>query len=175
MNLALFLDRDGIFNELAPWENGIWGAPRNRAELKFRPEIEGIEKAKALGFRLILVTNQPDVARGIIDKQFVEEINQHYAKKYQLDAVYVCFSADDADPMRKPNPGMFLKAAEDFDLDLSRCFHLGDTIKDVEAAKRCGVKSILWDHPYNQRLSADFRIRSLTELFEVLSISYHLS
>jgi D-glycero-D-manno-heptose 1,7-bisphosphate phosphatase len=165
---ALFVDRDGIFHELVPWGGGL-GAPRSWDEVRFFPSIDGIEKFREWGYRLVLVTNQPDVERGIIPRAFVDELNALYQKKYQLDAVYVCFASSNDDPMKKPNPGMFLQAAKDLSLSLEESFHLGDTERDVEGARRAGMPSILWNRPYNLSLTADYRIDSICDLQRILS------
>jgi D-glycero-D-manno-heptose 1,7-bisphosphate phosphatase len=165
---ALFVDRDGIFHALVPWGGGL-GAPRNWEEVHFFAEIDGIEQFRDWGYRLVLVTNQPDVGRGIITRSFVDELNEHYRKKYRLDAVYVCFASSNSDPMKKPNPGMFLKAAEDLSLSLKESFHLGDTDRDVEGARRAGMPSILWDRPYNRTLSPDYRVNSICDLQGILT------
>ena len=130
--------------------------------------LDELSEIKKLGFLLILVTNQPDIERGIIPAAFVEELNQFYQKRFNLDAAYCCPYASNVHPMKKPNPGMFLQAAKDFSLDLSKSFHLGDTERDIEAAMRCGCKSILLDRPYNKGLKADLRITSLKELHTLL-------
>jgi len=170
MQKALFIDRDGIFNELVPWgKDGELCAPRDWNEWRIYPEIEEIPSVKELGYLLVLVTNQPDVERGDTELSFVESVNAAYRAKYGLDAVYCCLYAANTHPMKKPNPGMFLQAAQDLQIDLSQSFHLGDTVRDVEAATRAGCKSILWDRPYNRELISNFRINSISQLHGVLS------
>lgn len=166
-NKALFLDRDGIFNELVPW-GGELCAPRCWPEVVFYSGLERLSEIKALGFSLILITNQPDIERGITEERFVEEVNRHYQDKYQLDAVYLCPFSSDEHPMKKPNPGMLLAAAGDFNLDLTASFFLGDTEKDVVAAHRAGVRPVLWQRSYNDHIPCDRRIRSLDDLVRLL-------
>jgi D-glycero-D-manno-heptose 1,7-bisphosphate phosphatase len=166
---ALFLDRDGILTSLADWGKGTLAAPRNWNEITFLNDLSGVEKAKALGFMLILVTNQPDVERGIIDENFVTQVNEKCREIFKLDEIYACVFSDNSHPMKKPNPGMLLKAASDYKLDLATSFFLGDTDKDVGAARNAGCKSILWNRPYNQSIGSDYRVSSLTELLDVLS------
>lgn len=170
MNRALFIDRDGIFHELVPWgEDGALCAPRFSEEVVPYADIEGIHRIKELGFRLVLVTNQPDIERGITAKKFVDELNERYRAAHQLDAVYCCPFSSDKHPMKKPNPGMFLQASRDLDLSLEDSYHLGDTERDVDGAKRAGIKSILWDRPYNRELSSDYRVKNIFELHQLLS------
>jgi D-glycero-D-manno-heptose 1,7-bisphosphate phosphatase len=167
---ALFIDRDGIFHKLIPWGvDGELCAPRNSEELYPYSEIQGIEKAKELGFLLIMATNQPDVERGITERSFVEEVNERYRALYQLDAIYVCYHTDNNHPLKKPNPGMLLKAAEEHSIDLSQSFFLGDTWKDVEAAKKAGCTPLLWSRQYNQDISIQNRVSNIEELLKILN------
>lgn len=166
-NRALFLDRDGIFNHLVEWGGGLC-APRCWPEVTFYPGLEALSGLKQEGYLLILVTNQPDIERDIIERRFVDELNAFYQSRYQLDAIYSCPFSSDEHPMKKPNPGMLLQAKGEFNLDLERSFFLGDTEKDVLAAARAKVCSILWDRPYNPHVKADHHVRSLKEVKTIL-------
>ncbi len=163
---ALFLDRDGIFNELV-YRDGAFHSPRNWGEVKHF-HLESLKPFKDLGFKLILVTNQPDIERGIISHGFVEELNAFYFKNFELDAAYVCPFSSNEHPLKKPNPGMFLLAKKEMDLDLSKSFLVGDTDKDVIAARNCGVTSIVWERDYNKNLKSDFRVTSIKEIEKIL-------
>ncbi len=167
MNRALFLDRDGILNFLVPLDEGLC-APRQWSHVKFCPGIEQISKMKRYGFVTILASNQPDVERGLVEKEFVEDLHEHYRKKLSLSGLYTCFSSAATDPRKKPNPGMLLEAAEAFSLDLSKSFFVGDTRKDMEAARNAGCASVLWNRPYNAHLESDFRVSSWDELERLL-------
>lgn len=169
LNRALFIDRDGVVNELVQQGDGL-RAPRRCEEVSFYPEIirTELEAIRALGFLLILVTNQPDIDMALVAPRFVEEVNAEVCRRFPLDDVYMCPFASDAHPWKKPNPGMFLQAAEDHALSLCESFHLGDTWRDVTAASRCGCRSLLWNRPYNTELIADFRISSLHEVRVIL-------
>lgn len=164
---ALFLDRDGIFNELVYRDGGVH-SPRNWNEVKHYP-LEGLHKIKELGFKLVMVTNQPDLERNIISRIFVDELNSYYQDLYSLDGVYVSPFASNDHPLKKPNPGLFLLAQKDLGIDLPNSFLLGDTEKDTLAAKRCGFRSILWKRDYNKNVSSDFTISSLEELTTILA------
>jgi D-glycero-D-manno-heptose 1,7-bisphosphate phosphatase len=143
-------------------------SPRNWDEIRHFEGLAALPRIKEAGYKLILITNQPDVERGIIEETFLMELHTFYTWKYGLDKVYYCpFSSNDH-PWKKPNPGMFHQAARDFGLTLSECFHLGDTDRDVLAARNCGCKGILWDRPYNQDLEADYRVENLAQVREIL-------
>ncbi len=165
---ALFLDRDGIFNEVVT-HDGTIHSPKNWDEMKFYPEMDRIAEVKPLGFKLVLVTNQPDIERKIISQDFIDDLHAKIKSKYELDAIYCCPYSSNSHPLKKPNPGMFLQAAKEMHLTLSESFHLGDTDRDVGAAKNCGCKSILWDRPYNQGVKSDYRIKNFSELHTLLS------
>jgi D-glycero-D-manno-heptose 1,7-bisphosphate phosphatase len=164
---ALFLDRDGIFNEVV-MRDGVIASPRSWEEIHFYPDAARFQELKLLDFVLVLVTNQPDIERGITTQEFVDDVHRHIKETYKIDAVYCCpFSSNDhAD--KKPNPGMLFRASKDLQLSLADSFFLGDTKKDVGAAKRCGCQSILWDRPYNKKLKADHRIITFVELKSLL-------
>jgi len=166
-NKALFIDRDGILNEIV-WREGQITSPRNWSELRHCPGLEKLSEIKKLGFLLIMVTNQPDIERGIVDLAFLNELHTEYQNKFSLDAVYCCPFSSNEHPMKKPNPGMFLEAAAKFSLDLNESFHMGDTDRDTLAAKRCGCRSLLWDRNYNQNVECDFRIHNLDEVIQIL-------
>jgi D-glycero-D-manno-heptose 1,7-bisphosphate phosphatase len=168
MQRAFFLDRDGVLNGLVDWGKGTLAAPRNWAEVRILDDFSDPEAVKKRGFLLILATNQPDVVRGITPLTFVEELNEHCRKHFHLDALYICYDSEHSSPMKKPNPGMLLKAAQDFSLSLPESYFLGDTVKDAEAARNAGCKSILWDRPYNQGVRSDFRVSSMRELLDLI-------
>ena len=163
---ALFLDRDGIFNALV-FRDGNFHSPRNWEEVKHY-SLDGLEGIKSLGFKLVMVTNQPDIERKIISESFVEELNNFYQERFKLDRVYICPFASNEHPQKKPNPGMFFLAKKELNLDLSDSYMLGDTDRDTLAAYNCGMKSIIWNRDYNQKVKSDFRVNSVQELVTLL-------
>lgn len=167
---GLFIDRDGILNELVHYKEGP-GAPRCKEDLKIYSQIDRFKEVKDFGYKTVLITNQPDIERGWMERSFVEETLAYYQVRLNLDGVYMCPYIDNKNPMKKPNPGMILKAAADHEINLDKSFFVGDTHKDVGAAKNAGVSMILWDRPYNQNLECDFRISSFDELFKILATS----
>lgn len=168
MPKALFIDRDGILNEIVPRGNSHH-SPRTWDEVKPYPEMARLSEIKSLGFLLIMMTNQPDIERGMATQQFVDEIHEKFRREFSLDAVFCCPFQSNEHPDKKPNPGMFLKAQREFNLDLSKSFHLGDTDRDTGAAKNAGCRSILWTRPYNTEIASDFRVASFDELKRLLT------
>ena len=129
---AIFLDRDGVLNQ-AVVRNGKPYPPANAAELVLAPDAESaLQALKAEGFLLLVVTNQPDVAKGITTHAAVEEINRKLAAALPVDEVFVCYHQDkDQCDCRKPKPGMILEGARKYNVDLAESFMVGDRWRDA--------------------------------------------
>jgi D-glycero-D-manno-heptose 1,7-bisphosphate phosphatase len=169
--VAVFLDRDGVINR-AVVRGGFPHPPSTLAELEILPGVpEALHALKAHGYFLFVVTNQPDVARGTVSREVVTGINDHLKYKLHLDAVLTCFhdNADNCD-CRKPKPGLLLRAANDFNIDLSSSFMIGDRWRDVEAGQRAGCRTCFIDCNYAEAppKASDFRVRSLSEAAELI-------
>lgn len=163
---AVFLDRDGVLNRAVVREDKPY-PPRSLEELEILPGVpEALAKLRAAGFRLIVVTNQPDVARGKQTRRMVETIHRALKAQLPLDEFQVCYH-DDADgcACRKPAPGMLLDAAKDMDLDLAASFMVGDRWRDLEAGNRAGVKTVFIDYKYNELIKSqpDVTVSSFAE------------
>ena len=151
-NKAVFLDRDGVLNQ-AVVRNGKPYPPVTAAELVLAPDAKAaLRKLKAQGFLLLVVTNQPDVAKGITTRGAVDEINEKLASELPLDDVFVCFHQDqDHCECRKPKPGMILGGARKHNVDLAESFMVGDRWRDIDAGFAAGCRTILIDRHYNER------------------------
>ena len=148
---AVFLDRDGVLNETTV-RNGKPYPPRDLSELVITHGAgAALEGLKREGFLLIVVTNQPDVARGKANRADVDKINAQLAAILPLDAIEVC-EHDDKDKCdcRKPKPGMILRAQEKFGVDLTSSFMVGDRWRDIEAGRRAGCRTILIGDGYGE-------------------------
>jgi D-sedoheptulose 7-phosphate isomerase len=164
---AVFLDRDGVLNKAA-MRDGKPYPPANAAELELAPEAEkALGELKAQGFKLLVVTNQPDVAKGITTREVVEGINAKLASVLPVDQILVCYHADgDNCDCRKPKPGMLLQAARLHNIDLAESFMVGDRWRDVEAGQNAGCRTIFIDGGYDEKKPvrpADTRVHSLRE------------
>jgi D-glycero-D-manno-heptose 1,7-bisphosphate phosphatase len=171
MRPAIFLDRDGVINR-AGVRNGTPHPPASLQELQILPGVaRALSALKASGYVLVVVTNQPDVARGTATRQSVEDIHRRIRSELCLDAILTCFhdNADDCD-CRKPKPGLLLRAARDFGLDLASSFMIGDRWRDVEAGERAGCRTFYIDGGYDERSPAsyDYRVGSLPEAAGIL-------
>jgi len=149
MARAVFLDRDGVINRTLV-RDGMPYPPRSVEELEILPGIaEALKQLHDAGFKLIVVTNQPDVARGTQTRAMVEEINAALQSRLPIDEFRVCYH-DDADQCacRKPRAGALLQYAQEFGIDLKASFMIGDRWRDIEAGRRAGCKTIFIDYHY---------------------------
>jgi D-glycero-D-manno-heptose 1,7-bisphosphate phosphatase len=166
---AVFLDRDGVLNRTFV-RNGTPHPPQTPAELEILPGVrEALASLTALGLPLIVVTNQPDVARGTQRREVVEEINTLLEQQLPITAVYACYHDNvDKCSCRKPGPGMLRRAAEEHGIDLSRSFMVGDRWSDIAAGAAVGCKTFLINESYSQchRCAPDFIVTDLCEAAE---------
>lgn len=150
---AVFLDRDGVLIVDS-------GYPHLKEHLDLIPgAADAVRRLNALGYLVVIVTNQSGVARGLFTEDQMHAFNallvrRLAAKGARIGAVYACpFHHDAQDPRwfhadhpdRKPNPGMILKATAEHGIDLARSFLIGDRQSDLEAARRAGVSGFLFE------------------------------
>lgn len=164
---AIFLDRDGVINKVI-LRDGKPYSPRKLDEFVFTDGIrEAVYKMKEFGYKVFVVSNQPDVARGEISQDVLNLMTGKMRFDLPLDDIFICPHDDYHDCLcRKPKPGMLIEAAEKWEIDLGSSFLIGDTWKDIAAGKAAGCKAILLDAPYNQGTDCDYRVRSLREAVE---------
>ena len=165
---AVFLDRDGVLNR-ATMREGKATSPRTVAELELLAGVDqACAKLRSAGFTLVMVTNQPEIARGLQNWETLRTINAILQRMLGIESVRVCphDDADDCD-CRKPKPGMLLAAAEEFHIDLKGSFLVGDRWRDVEAGQRAGCRTVLIDSGHNERAAKpDFAATTLGEAAE---------
>jgi len=164
MRPAVFLDRDGVVNA-AIVRDGKPHAPASVDELTIPSGVaDALHRLKAAGFALVVVTNQPDVARGVQRRAVVEAINDRLRRVLPIDDIRVCYHDDrDACECRKPAPGLLLRAPRH---DVARSILVGDRWRDIEAGRRAGVRATVFiDGGYAESLHSepDACVRSLGE------------
>ena len=158
MNRAVFLDRDGVINELVYYEEqGIIDSPFTVEQLKlFRWAGEAIKKLPEAGYKVVIVSNQPGMAKGYLSQEAFEKIREKMREQLAeqeafIDGEYYCFHHPDAVveslrancECRKPKAGLLFQAAREQDIDLSRSWMIGDGLTDVKAGKGAGCRTIL--------------------------------
>jgi transaldolase len=164
---AVFLDRDGVLNR-AVVRAGKPHPPASAADVQiFEDALPSLERLKAAGYLLIVVTNQPDLARGAATRDAVDAIHQTLRSRLPLDDIFMC-EHDDADDCgcRKPQPGLLLKAAAAHGIDLRSSFMVGDRWRDIDAGAAAGCRTIWIDRKYQEQPPAaepEARVMSLSQ------------
>jgi D-glycero-D-manno-heptose 1,7-bisphosphate phosphatase len=145
---AVFFDRDGTLNE----DPGYLGDPNLVRLLPGTGEALSFLKNE-LGFKLIVVSNQSGISRGLISKEMVDSVNNRINELLEgysvsIDAFYYCpfhpdFSSKEETKCRKPSPEMVFQAAKKFNIDLNGSYIVGDSVSDIECGINAGLKTIL--------------------------------
>jgi len=162
MNKALFVDRDGVLNEMFyDPEHGVMDSPRRPEQVRLMKGAETfLKKAKELGYLIIVVTNQPGIAKGTLTEVELNAVNTRLGELLSeegnaWDHLYYCPHHPDGGPWkqeayiknctcRKPKPGLLLRAAEERDIDLTASWMIGDGLTDIQAGMAAGCHTILF-------------------------------
>jgi D-glycero-D-manno-heptose 1,7-bisphosphate phosphatase len=187
-NKAIFFDRDNTLIE----DPGYINHPD---QVKLISGVaESLVELKAMGYKLVVVSNQSGVARGIVTEKTLGEIHKRLKQLLaengaQLDGIYYCpYHPDGVIPKyrkesewRKPNPGMLLAAADKMDIELSQSWMIGNSSRDIEAGSRAGCKTILINHsshyerPKPDQPSPDYKAVNIKEAVNIIKKHYRLS
>ena len=125
----------------------------------------GLKKLREAGFKLIGVTNQSGIARGIVNEQFVKDSNDYLQKELSIDAFFYCpHHPDENCPCRKPEPMLLLRARNIHRIDLRKSYVIGDKESDVRLAKKTGATGILISEtPLFEKTSAAYIAKDLND------------
>lgn len=170
---AVFLDRDGVINRPLEKDHKPY-PPTSLDQFEILPGVaEACRELKQAGYLLIVATNQPDVGRGTLPQATVEAIHAFMCQQLPIDRVEVCYHAgrgEEECDCRKPKPGMLLRAAREFGIDLRQSWMVGDRWRDIDCGKAAGCRTIFIDWGYAEELRAqpDFTVRSLREAAAVI-------
>ena len=155
---AVFLDRDGVINELVYHQDqGVIDSPFTVKQFRLLPGVgKAIKQFRDMGYKVIIISNQPGMAKEHMSRQTFAEICQKMRDELTgdgafLDGEYYCFHHPEAKvaelkancECRKPKPGLLLQAAQDMDINLSQSWMIGDGLTDVKAGKQAGCRTIL--------------------------------
>jgi D-glycero-D-manno-heptose 1,7-bisphosphate phosphatase len=159
---AVFLDRDGVLNEIVR-RDGRVESPRLLHELRVAADAPGaVSRFRRAGLPVLVVTNQPDLARGLLSRSGFEAMMGVLREQVGFDDSAVCPHEDrDECGCRKPRPGMLETLAERWDVDPSHSWMVGDTWRDVEAGRAAGCRTVLLRTWYNQDVDGDVVVESL--------------
>ena len=149
---AVFLDRDGVINRVVI-RKGRPYPPVGLRDLRFLPKArQAVKSLKRAGFKVVVVTNQPDVAKGLQSREVVESMHRRIRSEFGVDDIQICYHVDaDGCRCRKPKPGMLFASAKKLRLDLGRSFMVGDRWRDIEAGKAASCRTIWIESPYEDK------------------------
>jgi len=163
---AVFLDRDGVITRALVRARRPY-APVREQDFEILPDAAAcVRRLRHAGFRLIVVTNQPEVARGSLEPNILERMHTRLKADLAVDDIRTCVhDENDGCGCRKPAPGLLIDAAADHDVSLPASFMIGDRWRDIEAEQRAGCTTIFLDHDYDERQPdrPDVVVRSLDE------------
>jgi D-glycero-D-manno-heptose 1,7-bisphosphate phosphatase len=161
LNRAVFVDRDGVINDMVyDEEEGRVTSPVAARQLRVFPYVApAVKELRKAGFKVIVVSNQPGVAKRQFTLAELEKMNRKIranltAGGTRFDAEYYCLHHPEAliqkyrvvCDCRKPKPGLLLRAADEHRIDLGSSYFVGDALMDVEAGRRAGCRTILVGH-----------------------------
>ncbi|HEV7766922.1 MAG TPA: HAD-IIIA family hydrolase [Thermoanaerobaculia bacterium] len=185
MNRALFLDRDGVLDELVFYaSSGEWESPRSLSDLVMIDGVNApLQRIADAGWLLFIVTNQPSFAKGKTSMQELREVQDAVVRALAVPIAksYVCFHHPEsivpelriACDCRKPGTQSLREAARELDVDLSASWMIGDQDSDLACGRAAGCKVALLENPRsaNKRgaVEPDVRVASLAELADVLT------
>jgi len=188
MNRAIFFDKDGVLNE----DTDI------KLQLKVTPYAyagDTIVYFRSQGFKIFVISNQPIVARGLVtEKQLLEHLAEFQKNILRqkpgakIDKIYYCPHHPDATlekyrvscECRKPRPGMLVRAAREFEIELKESCMVGDRVSDIMAGKLAGCSTVLCmtgkhlekmirtDLKYPAEPEADFKVKDITGLKDII-------
>jgi len=168
---AVFLDRDGVINRAIVREGKPY-PPTSLEELEILPGVrEALQKLHDANYLLVVVTNQPDVARGTARREDVELMNAFLLSQLPIDDFKICYhDSEDKCSCRKPLPGSLFEAAQEHNIDLSKSFMVGDRWRDIEAGQRAGCKTFFLNYRYTEQQPEmpDFIVSSLVEAEKII-------
>lgn len=155
VNKAIFLDRDGVLN-IPLIKNRKSYAPTKFKDFRFYPYVKlycNILKKK--NFKLIVVTNQPDLSKGKIKQEEYNRMCLKLKLDLKIDEIYTSKSSSSKSPYRKPKPYMLLKSIKKNKFNQKKCFMIGDRWSDIEAASKANCKSIFINRNYHEPFPSD--------------------
>ena len=168
---AVFLDRDGVI-VASETRDGKGYSPRTPEAFEIYSDAEyHLSRLKDAGYLLVVVTNQPDIARGLMAANILDEMHRRLVDALPVDLIVACpHDNDDHCPCRKPKPGMLLDAAGRLNIDLGASIMVGVRTGDIEAGRAAGCRTAFIDFDYCDPKPADanFMVRSLGEAVDAI-------
>lgn len=155
--LGVFLDRDGVLNKPI-FKSGRSYAPTSLDQFALYPDaFDATTRLKKAGYKIAVVTNQPDVGNGVTEKEVVQSMHDQLYQTLPIDHIECCFETR-SNPKNhlKPKPDMLFAAAKKLNLQTAHCTMIGDRATDIEAGQKAGCRSTVFiDHGYTSDTSPD--------------------
>jgi D-glycero-D-manno-heptose 1,7-bisphosphate phosphatase len=176
MNRAIFLDRDGVLDELVRYPEG-WGAPRTPGDVRVRSGVrDTLHLAAKNDWMIFVISNQPDAAKGFTTAESLHEVHLELLEKLGdapiREFFYCPHKSEDRCECRKPKPFFVLQAAKKYDIDLAQSWFVGDVDTDIETGRRAGTRTALleYEHSSSKRgaQKADLVCRDLDHFVRTL-------
>ena len=169
---AVFLDRDGVINQ-AIVRSGKPYPPSSLQEFRILPGVKSaLKKLRQMRLLTIIVTNQPDVFSGKQSKSVIEKMHDYILKTLAVDDIKVCYCLEGPEcACYKPKPGMLVEAANEWNINLSQSFIVGDRWRDVGAGKAAGCKTFFIDYEYKENMihKPDYKVTGLAEAVKIIA------
>jgi D-glycero-D-manno-heptose 1,7-bisphosphate phosphatase len=172
---AVFLDRDGVINKMIN-EGGLLRSPRTQAEFEYELGIvEFANSIRDLGFEIAVITNQPEVKRGLVSREIVEQFHKKITSDTGIEHFFVCWhDVSDNCSCRKPKAGLFFDASEKLHVDLGKSYMVGDREKDMLAAQSARCEGILYSKTPDESGSHFPAYGSFNEILNKIRNSIHV-
>lgn len=170
-NRAIFLDRDGVINKLVNRESGFF-SPRKFDDFNFYDDIkECIDFLSNNNFLILIISNQPDISRGKMEIQELNQMDEKMKKFLHIDDIYYSFDSDVVEGgTKKPSPKMLLEAKEKWNINFAKSYFIGDSLVDQECAKNANIPFILIARKHNQDLVHQNRVENLNQIKDFINI-----
>jgi D-glycero-D-manno-heptose 1,7-bisphosphate phosphatase len=169
MKKAVFLDRDGVINKVIVKDAKAY-SPRILEDFEFLPDIaDQVRRIKQGGYLICIATNQPDIARKKMDLEDLLKMHDIIEKHLDVDEILTCLHDDEDQCLcRKPKAGMLNFAVKKHNIKMDRSFFIGDSWRDMGAAKKAGCKGILIDAGYNKDVDCTQRVECLSKAVDII-------
>jgi D-glycero-D-manno-heptose 1,7-bisphosphate phosphatase len=168
---TVFFDRDGVINEVV-LRAGLVSSPRTLDEFRLRPDfISAFQQINNFDLSLFVVSNQPDVSRGLLSQAALTEMTESLQERFKFkEVVYCVHDNQDQCLCRKPKPGMLNYLVEKYAIDRAKAIFIGDSAKDVLAGSAAGIRTVYLRQFYNQPSGCqpDFVVDSLEEILAII-------
>jgi D-glycero-D-manno-heptose 1,7-bisphosphate phosphatase len=167
---AIFLDRDGVLIKAPLSKDRKPISIKNVEQITFINGIKKFCKTFKKKYLLIIITNQPKFIRKKNSKKNIESINNYIKNKLNIDDIFTCYSDDEKNINRKPNPGMLFEATKKHNINLKKSYFIGDRWRDVDAGNKSGCKTIFINRNYNEKLNTKpaFIVKKISEIYKCI-------